>query len=67
MVQFFCDISLFVDVNFLLLFLIPFYRLVSFSSYFDFISFYFIFLFYSGYFILFFFNFIKKNPFLCFF
>ena len=39
MVQFFCDISLFVDVNFLLLFLIPFYRLVSFSSYFDFIHF----------------------------
>ena len=62
MVQSFCDISLFVDAIFFLLFLIPFYGVVSFSSYFDFISFYFYFtqgtLFFS-------FNFIKKIPFLC--
>ena len=42
-VQSFCDISLFVDAIFFLLFLIPFYCVVSFSSYFDFISFYFYF------------------------
>ena len=45
---------------FFLLFLIPFYCVISFSSYFDFISFYF---YVTQGTLFFFFNFIKKYPF----